>query len=461
VHDIAAPGSRRDRLGADESTAIPGDSARRRAIIRPMADVPAAVLALPTANVVTIGHFQHGKSTLVAAITHHLAGQEGNATPPRLVRDITRAVGTGRTVPAAIRDLDLDVRAGVTLNPNFVWYHTRHRVYGHHDLPGLRSLLRTTGRCLHQADVAVLVVSAVSSIAPQTREHLVHAARAGVTRFVVYVNQCDLVSDPELLDLVELEVRQLFLGEGLPGNDVPIIRGAALPALAGDPRWAASIGDLLDLLDGEALPPRDDAGPAVLTVDNVYPVLSARGHVAGGLLQRGVLRPGQTVEILGLDNDFSASILELQALREKVPAARAGQHVGLCLAGRQRVRRGQIIAAPGTVKPASKLVCSLTLLGPAEIGARHRVHSGSRPFFYLGPAAVPGRVELAPPQEPIGPRATCASALVELQRPVYAYPGMGLAFVDGCDGRVAHQHRGQVHLWGGTVGIGAVQEIVG
>ncbi|WP_129310553.1 elongation factor Tu [Streptomyces sp. L2] len=372
----------------------------------------AFVRTKPHLNIGTMGHVDHGKTTLTAAITKVLAER-----------------GTGTFVPFDRIDRAPEEAArGITINIAHVEYETDTRHYAHVDMPGHADYVKNMVTGAAQLDGAILVVSALDGIMPQTAEHVLLARQVGVDHIVVALNKAD-AGDEELTDLVELEVRDLLTQQGYPGEAVPVVRVSGLKALEGDPRWTASIDALLDAVDTYVpMPERYLDAPFLLPVENVL-TITGRGTVVTGAVERGRLRPGDRVEVLGAG--LESVVTGLETFGKPMDEAQAGDNVAVLLRGvpRDAVRRGHVVAAPGSVVPARRFSARVYVLGASEGGRTTPVSTGYRPQFYIRTADVVGDVDLgevavARPGETVEMR-------VELGREVPLEPGLGFAIREG------------------------------
>ena len=386
------------------------------------------VRAKPHLNIGTMGHVDHGKTTLTAAITSVLAEH-----------------GTATYVPFERIDRAPEESArGITINIAHVEYETDARHYAHVDMPGHADYVKNMITGAAQMDGAILVVSALDGVMPQTREHVVLARQIGVRHIVVALNKAD-VADDELAELVELEVRELLTGYGYPGAEIPVIRVSGLAALAGQPRWRASIGALLDAVDAYIpVPDRYVHAPFLMPVENVL-TITGRGTVVTGAIERGQVRVGDAVGVVGLGGAVSTVVTGVETFGKTMEYAEAGDNAAVLLRGvrRQQVRRGQVIAAPGSVEAHRVFAASIYLLPAAEGGRRTAVSTGYRPQFFVRTADVVGVLDL-------GPAGTAApgdrvTATVTLGKPVALDVGLGFAIREG----------------GRTVGAGTVTALTG
>ena len=346
----------------------------------------------PHLNIGTIGHVDHGKTTLTAAITKHLA---------------TKGLAEFRPFDS-IDNAPEEKERGVTINISHVEYQTEKRHYAHVDCPGHADYIKNMISGAAHMDGTILVVAASDGPMPQTREHILLARQVQVPYVVVYMNKVDLVDDPELLDLVELELRELLTAYDFPGDDIPIIRGSALKALeADDPKSpdVKSIWELLDAVDTYIpVPVRDTEKPFLMPVGDVF-TISGRGTVVTGRVDRGIVRTGEEVEIIGIRPTFKTVCTGVEMFRKTLDEGRAGDDVGLLLRGTKRedVERGQVVAKPGSITPHTKFKAQVYVLTKEEGGRHTPFFNGYRPQFYFrttdvtGVANLPEGVEMVMP----------------------------------------------------------------
>jgi elongation factor Tu len=375
------------------------------------------VRAKPHLNIGTMGHVDHGKTTLTAAITKVLAERDPAANRFVAFDGIDRAPE--------------EIARGITITIAHVEYETATRHYAHVDMPGHADYVKNMITGAAQVDGAILVVSALDGAMPQTREHVLLARRVGVPHLVVAMNKADAVDDPELLDLVELEVRELLSRNGFPGDEVPVVRVSALRALEGDPRWMQSIVDLLDTVDRYVpVPHRELEQPFLMPIENVL-TISGRGTVVTGAVERGALSVGETVEIIGLDPTVAAVVTGLETFGKALERAEAGDNAAVLLRGikRGQVRRGQVLAAVGSVRPHTRFRARLYALTTAEGGRHTPFHANYRPQFYFRTTDVPGSVELGEISE-VCPGDTVELG-VQLGAPIAMEAGLGFAVREG------------------------------
>ena len=370
-------------------------------------------------NVGTIGHIDHGKTTLTAAL---LAVQ---ATQGLAKAKSYQEVSKGGTVR--------DKEKVVTIHVSHVEYETAQRHYAHIDCPGHADFIKNMIVGAAQMDGAVLLLSATDGPMPQTREHLLLARQVGVQHIVVFLNKCDLVDDPELLDLVELEVRDLLTRQGFDGDRVPIIRGNAKAALAqpADLNASACIRQLLDALDQHIpAPQREKDKPFLMQIEDVYSVVG-RGTVATGNIERGQVRPGDKVHIVGLRETQESVVISVEQFRQVLDHGEAGENVGVLLRGirREQVQRGQVLSAPGFIRPQKNFVAEAYILGQEEGGRHTPFFDGYQPQFFFHTTDVTGRVHLVN-SEMVLP-GDHVRLNVTLGKPVALHPGHTFAIREG------------------------------
>lgn len=378
----------------------------------------------PHLNIGTMGHVDHGKTTLTAAITKVLAERGASTFVP--FDRIDRAPE--------------EAARGITINIAHVEYETDTRHYAHVDMPGHADYVKNMVTGAAQLDGAILVVSALDGIMPQTAEHVLLARQVGVDHIVVALNKAD-AGDDELTDLVELEVRELLTANGYGGDSVPVVRVSGLKALEGDPCWAASIDALLDAVDTYVpMPERYLDAPFLLPVENVL-TITGRGTVVTGAIERGTIRVGDRIEVLGAAVD--TVVTGLETFGKPMAEAQAGDNVALLLRGvpRDAVRRGHIVAAPGSVVPSRRFSAQVYVLSAREGGRTTAVSTGYRPQFYIRTADVVGDIDLG--ETAIARPGDTVTMSVELGREVPLEPGLGFAIREG----------------GRTVGAGTVTEV--
>jgi len=393
----------------------------------------------PHVNIGTIGHVDHGKTTLTAAITRVLSKN-----------------GLAEYQPYERIDSAPEERArGVTINIYHAEYQTENRHYAHVDCPGHADYIKNMITGAAQMDGAILVVAATDGPMPQTREHILLARQVNVPALVVFMNKVDAVDDPELLDLVELEVRELLSKYGFPGDEVPVVRGSALKVIEApedadwsrntSDRWIRAIWELLDAVDSYIpLPVRELDKPFLLAVEDVF-TITGRGTVATGRVERGVLKPGEEVEIIGFrDEPLKTVVTSIEMFRKVLDEAVAGDNVGLLLRGvdRDDVERGMVIAKPGSIKPHRRFKAEVYVLRKEEGGRHTPFVSGYRPQFYFRTTDVTGEIRLPAGVEMVMPGDN-VNMEVELISPVAIEQGLRFAIREG----------------GRTVGAGVVTAI--
>jgi elongation factor Tu len=368
-------------------------------------------------NIGTMGHVDHGKTTLTAAVTKVLADRDPATNRYVSFDGIDRAPE--------------EIARGITINIAHVEYETATRHYAHVDMPGHADYVKNMITGAAQVDAAILVVSALDGSMPQTREHVLLARRVGVPYLVVALNKADAAPDPELLDLVELEVRELLSRYGFPGEEVPVVRVSALGALRGEPGWVQSIVDLLDAVDRYVpVPERELAEPFLMPIENAM-TISGRGTVVTGAIERGVLTAGEPVEVVGLGPTLSTVATGLEMFGRWLERAQAGDNAAVLLRGvkRDQVRRGQVVAAPGTVTPHRRFTARLYALTAAEGGRHTPFLANYRPQFYFRTTDVPGSVDLGG-LDLVMPGDTVDLG-VALGKPVAMHAGLGFAVREG------------------------------
>ncbi|MGC5346414.1 elongation factor Tu [Streptomyces sp. AM 4-1-1] len=372
----------------------------------------AYVRTKPHLNIGTMGHVDHGKTTLTAAITKVLSER-----------------GTGAFVPFdRIDRAPEEAQRGITINIAHVEYETDTRHYAHVDMPGHADYVKNMVTGAAQLDGAILVVSALDGVMPQTAEHVLLARQVGVDHIVVALNKAD-AGDPELTDLVELEVRELLTAHGYGGDSLPVVRVSGLKALEGDPRWTAAIDGLLDAIDTYVpMPVRYTDAPFLLPVENVL-TITGRGTVVTGAVERGAVRIGDRVSVLGADVD--TVVTGLETFGKPMEHAEAGDNVALLLRGveRDRVRRGHVVAAPGSVSPGRRFTARVYVLSTREGGRTTAVSTGYRPQFYIRTADVVGDVDLG--DVAVARPGDTVTMTVELGRDLPLEPGLGFAIREG------------------------------
>ena len=383
----------------------------------------------PHVNIGTIGHVDHGKTTLTAAITKRQSEKFG-----------------GDFVDYANIDKAPEERErGITINTAHVEYQTEKRHYAHVDCPGHADYVKNMITGAAQMDGAILVVSATDGPMPQTREHILLSRQVGVPKMVVFINKCDMVDDPELLDLVEMEVRELLTEYGFDGDNTPIIRGSALKALEGDPKYVAAIDELMDAVDSWIdTPVRDTEKPFLMSIEDVF-TITGRGTVVTGRVERGILKLNDEVEIVGIKDTRKVVVTGIEMFRKSLDFAEAGDNAGVLLRGinRDDVERGQVLAKPGTVTPHKKFKAEVYVLSKEEGGRHTPFFSNYRPQFYFRTTDVTGVIELPQGVEMVMPGDN-VSMTVELITKIALENGTEFSIREG----------------GRTVGAGKVTEII-
>jgi elongation factor Tu len=383
----------------------------------------------PHVNVGTIGHVDHGKTTLTAAITTVLA----------------KTYGGDASAFDMIDNAPEERERGITISTSHVEYDTPARHYAHVDCPGHADYVKNMITGAAQMDGAILVVAATDGPMPQTREHILLGRQVGVPFMVVFMNKCDMVDDEELLELVEMEVRELLSEYEFPGDDLPVIQGSALKALEGDPAWEAKILELADALDTYIpLPERDIDKPFLLPIEDVFSI-SGRGTVVTGRVERGIVKTGDEVEIVGIRDTTKSVCTGVEMFRKLLDEGRAGENVGALLRGTKRedVERGQVLAKPGSIKPHTKFEAEVYVLSKDEGGRHTPFFKGYRPQFYFRTTDVTGAVELPEGVEMVMPGDNL-KFVVDLIHPIAMDEGLRFAIREG----------------GRTVGAGVVSKII-
>lgn len=384
----------------------------------------------PHVNVGTIGHIDHGKTTLTAAITTILA-KKGMATAKKY-----------EEIDAAPEEKE----RGITINTAHVEYATVNRHYAHVDCPGHADYIKNMITGAAQMDGAILVVAATDGPMPQTKEHILLARQVGVPRMVVFMNKVDLVDDEELLDLVEMEIRDLLTFYGFDGANTPIIRGSATGALAGEDKWVKGVEELMEAVDSYIpLPVRPVDQPFLMSVEDVFSI-TGRGTVATGRIERGIIKTGEPVEIVGLiEAPLSSTCTGVEMFRKLLDQGQAGDNAGLLLRGieKNQIRRGMVIVKPGSITPHTEFKCEVYVLSKAEGGRHTPFFQKYRPQFYFRTTDVTGEVELAAGTEMVMPGDN-TTLTVKLIQPIAMEKGLKFAIREG----------------GRTVGAGQVTEIL-
>ena len=383
----------------------------------------------PHVNVGTIGHIDHGKTTLTAAITTVLADQ--GLSELRSFDSIDNAPE--------------EKERGITINTAHVEYQTEKRHYAHVDCPGHADYVKNMVTGAAQMDGAILVVAATDGPMPQTREHILLARQVNVPKIVVFLNKVDMVDDPELLELVEMEVRELLSFYGYDGDNTPIIKGSALGALNGEPKWVEKVMELMDAVDEYIpLPVRDVDKPFLMPVEDVFSI-TGRGTVATGRIETGVIHVSDEVQILGLGEDKKSVVTGVEMFRKLLDEGQAGDNVGLLLRGidKDEVKRGMVIAKPGQVTPHKKFQAEVYILKKEEGGRHTPFHDKYRPQFYIRTLDVTGEIKLPEGTEMVMPGDNL-TITVELITAVACNEGLRFAIREG----------------GRTVGAGQITKIL-
>ena len=380
-------------------------------------------------NIGTIGHVDHGKTTLTAAITNVLAAR-------------------GLSEKKAYDQIDAapeEKARGITINTAHIEYQTATRHYAHVDCPGHADYVKNMITGAAQMDGAILVVAATDGVMPQTREHILLARQVGVPYIVVFLNKCDQVDDPELVEIVEMEVRDILSEYGFPGDDTPIIKGSALKALEGDPAYADAIMELMDAVDSYVpAPERDTDKPFLLAIEDVV-TITGRGTVVTGRVERGTTKLGDEVELVGIRETKKTVITGIEMFRKTLDEARAGDNVGILLRGvnRDEVVRGQVLAKPGSVTPHTKFEAAVYVLTKEEGGRHTAFLTNYRPQFYFRTTDITGVITLPADVQMVMPGDN-VTLTVELIHPVAIEQGTKFSIREG----------------GRTVGAGTVNTII-
>jgi len=389
----------------------------------------------PHVNVGTIGHVDHGKTTTTAALTK-VSSEKGWGTKYISYDEVAKASASqGRR----------DATKILTIATSHVEYETANRHYAHVDCPGHADYVKNMITGAAQMDGAILVVSAMDGPMPQTREHILLARQVNVPRIVVFLNKCDMVDDPELLDLVELEVRELLSVYGFPGDETPVIRGSATGAISGDPAWIAKIEELYAALDTYIPEPvREKDQPFLMPVEDVFSI-TGRGTVATGRIDRGVVKVGEEVAVVGFSSDKKTIVTGVEMFRKLLDAGEAGDNVGLLLRGiaKDEIERGMVLAKPGTITPHTRFEAEVYVLTKEEGGRHTPFFKGYRPQFYFRTTDVTGSVELPEGMEMVMPGDN-VQMTIELITPIAMEEQLRFAIREG----------------GRTVGAGVVTKIL-
>ena len=389
----------------------------------------------PHVNVGTIGHVDHGKTTLTAALTK-ISADKGYGTKYVAYDEVAKASESqGRR----------DATKILTIATSHVEYETPNRHYAHVDCPGHADYVKNMITGAAQMDGAILVVSAVDGPMPQTREHILLARQVNVPNVVVFLNKCDLVEDPELLDLVELEVRELLSKYNFPGDEAPVIRGSAIGAINGEKQWVDKLEELYSALDTYIPQPvREVDKPFALPVEDVFSI-TGRGTVATGRIERGQIKVGEEVELVGFGTDKKSVVTGVEMFRKLLDSGQAGDNVGLLLRGvdKKEIERGMVLAKPGTLKPHTKFEAEVYVLNKDEGGRHTPFFKGYRPQFYFRTTDVTGSCELPAGTEMVMPGDNI-SMTIELITPIAMEEQVRFAIREG----------------GRTVGAGVVTKIL-
>jgi elongation factor Tu len=383
----------------------------------------------PHVNVGTIGHVDHGKTTLTAAITMVLA---------------KKGLSEIRSFDS-IDNAPEEKERGITINTAHIEYSTANRHYAHVDCPGHADYVKNMVTGAAQMDGAIIVVAATDGPMPQTREHILLARQVNVPKIVVFMNKVDMVDDPELLELVEMEIRELLTFYNFDGDNAPVIQGSALGALNGEAKWEEKVMELMDAVDSYIpIPPREVEKPFLMPVEDVFSI-TGRGTVATGRIETGVINTGNEVQIIGLGHTAKSVVTGVEMFRKILDRGEAGDNVGLLLRGidKAEIKRGQVIAAPGSITPHTKFKAEVYILKKEEGGRHTPFHNNYRPQFYLRTLDITGEIELPAGTEMVMPGDN-ATITVKLIYPVAINKGLRFAIREG----------------GRTVGAGQVIEIL-
>jgi len=384
----------------------------------------------PHVNIGTIGHVDHGKTTLTAAITKVMAKNN----PKMTFRSFD-----------SIDNAPEEKARGITIATSHVEYETKNRHYAHVDCPGHADYVKNMITGAAQMDGAILVVAATDGPMPQTREHILLARQVGVPSMVVFMNKVDAVDDEELLELVELEIRELLSSYEFPGDDIPVIQGSALGGLNGEEKWEAKIDELMQAVDDYIpTPARDVEKPFLMPVEDIF-TIQGRGTVATGRIERGVVNVNETVEIIGIRDTRNTVVTGVEMFKKLLDKGMAGDNVGLLLRGveRKEIERGQVIAKPGSITPHTKFKAEAYVLTKEEGGRHTPFFTGYRPQFYFRTTDVTGVAHLPAGVEMVMPGDNIAME-IELIAPIAMEKGLRFAIREG----------------GRTVGAGTVSEVV-
>ena len=389
------------------------------------------VRSKPHVNIGTIGHVDHGKTTLTAAITKVLSETEGCKADFTAFENIDKAPE--------------ERERGITISVSHVEYETWNRHYAHVDCPGHADYVKNMITGAAQMDGAILVIAATDGPMAQTREHILLARQVGVPYIVVFLNKCDMVDDDELIDLVEMETRELLSEYDFPGDDIPVIRGSALGALNGEEKWVESVRQLMHAVDDYIpTPERDEAKPFLMAVEDTM-TISGRGTVATGRIERGTLHVSDALEIVGIKDTQTTVCTGIEMFRKSLDEGQAGDNVGVLLRGikREDIERGQVLCKPGSVHPHTKFTGEMYILTKDEGGRHTPFFTGYRPQFYFRTTDITGRVDLPEGIEMVmpGDHVTITGTLIH---PIAMEEGLRFAIREG----------------GHTVGSGRVSTII-
>ena len=384
----------------------------------------------PHVNIGTIGHVDHGKTTLTAAITAVLA---------------RKGLSEVRSFDS-IDNAPEEKERGITINTSHVEYSTEHRHYAHVDCPGHADYVKNMVTGAAQMDGAIIVVAATDGPMPQTREHILLARQVNVPRIVVFLNKVDIVDDPEMIDLVEMEVRELLSFYNFDGDNAPVIRGSALGALNGDPQWEDKVMELMNAVDSFIpIPPRENEKPFLMPVEDVFSI-TGRGTVATGRIETGVIKTGEEIQIIGLGEEpRKSTVTGVEMFRKILDRGEAGDNVGLLLRGidKKDIKRGQVIAKPGTITPHKRFKAEIYVLKKDEGGRHTPFHDKYRPQFFIRTLDITGEIMLPEGTKMVMPGDN-VTITVELIYPVAVNQGLRFAIREG----------------GRTVGAGQVIELL-
>ena len=384
----------------------------------------------PHVNIGTIGHVDHGKTTLTAAITTVLA---------------SKGLSEVRSFDS-IDNAPEEKERGITINTAHVEYQTANRHYAHVDCPGHADYVKNMVTGAAQMDGAILVVAPTDGPMPQTREHILLGRQVGVPKIVVFMNKVDMVDDPELLDLVEMEIRELLTFYQYDGTNTPVIRGSALGGLNGEPKWVDTVMALMDAVDSWIpVPPRETEKPFLMSVEDVFSI-TGRGTVATGRIETGVVKTGEEVEIIGMqEQSMKSTCTGVEMFRKLLDRGEAGDNVGILLRGieKDQIRRGMVIAKPGSITPHTEFKAEIYVLKKEEGGRHTPFHNKYRPQFYFRTTDVTGEITMEAGREMIMPGDN-VSITVKLIVPIAMDKGLRFAIREG----------------GRTVGAGQVTEII-